>query len=290
LLRTAAAGYSDGISSPAGANRPSARAVSNAIATADPAGTTNNRNLSAFVYAWGQFIDHDIDLTQSATPADAFNISVPTGDAFFDPTGTGTQLIYLNRSQYDPTTGTSTDNPRQQTNSITAWIDGSMIYGSDTARAAALRTFTGGQLKTSAGNLLPFNTDLLPNANDAHLVNDDQLFLAGDVRANENIELTSLQTLFVREHNRIAAALAARNPMLTDEQLYQQARQQVIAEIQAITYNEFLPALLGKNAIDRYTGYDPTVNPGIANEFSTAAFRLGHSMLGDDAEFLDSNG
>src|SRR5207253_3242120 len=181
-------------------------------------------------------------------PPEGFNVAVPTDDAFFDPNGTGDQIIYLNRSQYDPTTGTSIDNPRQQANSITAWIDGSMIYGSDAARAAALRTFSGGQLKTSAGDLLPFNSDGLANANDAHLVSDDQLFLAGDVRANENIELTSLQTLFVREHNRIAAALAAKNPTLTDEQLYQLGRRQVIAEIQAITYNEFLPALLGKNA------------------------------------------
>ena len=290
LLREAPASYSDGISSPAGANRPSARAISDAIAAADPNGTTNDRNLSAFVYAWGQFIDHDLDLTVNGSPAEAFNVAVPVGDQFFDPEKTGTQLIFLNRSQYDPTSGTSTDNPRQQINSITAWIDGSMIYGSDTVRAAALRTFSGGQLKTSAGHLLPFNTDGLANANDAHLVSDDQLFLAGDVRADENIELTSLQTLFVREHNRIAAALAAKNPTLTDEQLYQLDRRQVIAEIQAITYNEFLPALLGRNALDRYSGYDPTVNPGIANEFSTAAFRLGHSMLGDDVEFLDNNG
>jgi hypothetical protein len=81
-----------------------------------------------------------------------------------------------------------------------------------------------------------------------------------------------------------------RNPRWTDEQIYQQARQIVGSEIQAITYNEFLPALLGRGALDRYTGYHPGVNPDIANEFSTAAFRLGHSMLGDDVEFLDNNG
>src|SRR5207244_3561528 len=195
-------------------NRPSAREISNAIASTDGS-ILNNRDLSAFIYAWGQFLDHDLDLTQSASPAEPFNISVPTGDPSFDPFSTGTQIIPLNRSQYDSTTATSVDNPRQQTNSITAWIDGSVVYGSDATRAAALRTFVGGKLKTSDGNLLPFNTGGLPNANDAHIFADNQLFLAGDVRANENIELTSLQTLFMREHNRLADAIAAADPTLS---------------------------------------------------------------------------
>jgi hypothetical protein len=150
-------------------------------------------------------------------------------------------------------------------------------------------------MRTSAGNLLPFNTTGLANANDAHVVADNQLFLAGDVRANENPELIALQTLFVREHNRIATEAAAKNPTWTDEQLYQHARRMVISEIQEITYNEFLPAILGANtpaanALQNYRGYRADVNPGIATEFSTAAFRLGHSMLGEDIQLLDNNG
>src|SRR5262249_56341518 len=62
------------------------------------------------------------------------------------------------------------------------------------------------------------------------------------------------------------------------------------AEIQVITYNEWIPALLGPGALPAYIGYDDTVNPGIANEFSTALFRLGHSMLGDDIEFINNDG
>jgi|688.fasta_scaffold54305_2 peroxidase len=150
-------------------------------------------------------------------------------------------------------------------------------------------------MKTSTGNLLPFNTAGLSNANDAHVVADDQLFLAGDVRANENPELASLQTLFVREHNRIAAEAAAKNPAWSDEQLFQHARRMVIAELQQITYNEFLPALLGANtpasaALQSYRGYRADVNPGIATEFSTAGFRVGHSMLGEDIQFMDNSG
>ena len=290
LLRLAPAQYADGISTPGGVGRPDARTISNAVA-AEPATTpTNDRMMSAFIYAWGQFVDHDIDLTSGASPRQTFNIPVPTGDPQFDPFGTGTQVIPLSRSNYDPTTGTGAGNPRQQVNSITAWVDGSQIYGSDATRAAALRSFSGGKLKTSSGDLLPFNTAGLANANDAHVVPNSQLFLAGDVRANENPELTALQTLFVREHNRLADTIAKANPGLSDEAIYQQARQIVIGELQAITYNEFLPALLGPDALRPYTGYHANVNPGIANEFSTSAFRVGHTLVGDDIEFLDNNG
>lgn len=277
FLRIAPADYANGISEPGGEDRPSPREISNAVADHGEDEVKNNRQLSALIYAWGQFIDHDIDLTNTADPEEAFNIQVPTGDPYFDPAGTGTQEIPLKRSNFDAETGDSTSNPRQQINDITAYLDGSMIYGSDATTAASLRTFVGGKLKTSEGNLLPVD-------------DESGMFEAGDVRANENIELLSLQTLFVREHNQVANRIAKDHPEFTDEQIYQEARRYVIAEIQAITYNEFLPALLGPGAIPSYQGYNPTVNPGIANEFATAAYRVGHTLLNDDIGFLDNNG
>ncbi len=290
FLRLSPVDYADGINSPAGANRPSARTVSNTFSVSPADGIPNNRDFTAFVYAWGQFLDHDIDLTETASPKEPLPIIVPVGDAWFDPLNTGAMTLPMSRSKYDLATGTSIDNPRQQVNSITAFIDGSQIYGVDAKRAAALREFSGGRMKTSNGNLLPFNSDGFVNANDTHQTEDTKLFLAGDVRANENPELLSLHTLFVREHNRIAARAAQRHPDWTDEELYQHSRRIVIAELQKITYEEFLPAILGSNAMPAYQGYDPSVNAGIATEFSTAAFRVGHSMLGDDIEFLDNDG
>lgn len=295
LLRRSPAAYADGISAPSGADRPSARLVSNLLSQSPAGGIVNDRSWSAFVYAWGQFLDHDLGLTDVAAPRERLPIAVPAGDPWFDPAGTGTMTISMSRSASDPATGAAAGNPRQQTNAITAFIDGSQIYGSDATRAAALREFVGGRLKTAAGNLLPFNTAALANANDAHRVTDDKLFLAGDVRANENPELLSLHTVFVREHNRIAGEAALRTPSLTDEQLFQHARRIVIAELQKITYDEFLPALLGgpkpgADGIQPYRGYRADVNPGIATEFSTVAFRVGHSMLGDDIEFLAGDG
>ena len=295
LLRLAKAEYGNGISTPAGADRPSAREISNVLADQGDADIISDRNLSAMIYAWGQFIDHDIGLTPTAG-TEAINIAVPKGDPYFDPLSTGTQVIRASRSIFDATTGTSTTNPRQQINTITAWLDGSMIYGSDAATAMKLRTLSGGKLKLDANGMLPennltnFPSGTVPLVNDAHRVPDNQLFAAGDVRANENIELTSLHALFVREHNRWADRVKALNPQLSDEQLYVRARALVIAELQAITYNEWLPAILGPNAIAPYRGYNPRVNPQLSNEFSTAAFRFGHSLLGDDVEFLDANG
>ena len=184
----------------------------------------------------------------------------------------------------------TTSNPRQQVTKISTFIDASMVYGSDTTRANALRTFSGGLLKTSAGNLPPLNTAGLENANDAHIFPDSSMFLSGDIRSNENLELTSLHTLFLREHNQLASAIAVANPKLTDEQIYQRARRLVMAEVQSVTYQEFLPAMLGANALRPYQGYRSDVNPGLATEFSTAGFRVGHTLINDDIQFLDNEG
>jgi hypothetical protein len=271
-----------------GASRPSARAISNAI-DAQAESIPNNRNLTDMTYVFGQFLDHDITRT-IATTDDSQPIAVPTGDPQFDPTSSGTATIPFTRSTFVPNSGKASTGPRQQNNWVTAFIDGSQVYGSDADRARALRTMSGGLMKTSAGNMLPLNTAGLANENDAHQVADAQLFLAGDVRANENPGLTSLQTLFVREHNRLATELSAANPSLTDEQLYQKVRRFVIAELQWIVYNEYLPALLGSSALPAYSGYTSTVNPGISNEFATAAYRFGHSMLDGEVGRLNNDG
>ena len=275
LLRQAAPAYSDAISAPAGSGRPSARAISNGVA-AQTSSILNDRKASDFVWQWGQFVDHDIDLTGThdpiASPGEVADISTPVGDPFF----LGTPIGFV-RSLF--VAGTSVPGiPRQQPNLITAYIDGSNVYGSDAVRAAALRTGNKGLLATSQGNLLPFNTLGLGNAQPGGADPAD-FFLAGDVRANEQAGLTATHTLFMREHNRLAKEIRKGNPQATDEEIYQEARRTVGAELQVITYKEFLPVLLGAGALSPYTGYSPLVDAGISNEFSTAAYRFGHSML-----------
>src|SRR5439155_8824317 len=219
----------------------------------------------------------------------SFPIDVAPGDPI------GPDSLPFTRSQFDPNTGTSTSDPRQQVNVVTSFLDLSQVYGSDVATADALRTHVGGQLKTSPGDMLPYDnatyfTSPIDMANDSGALSTSDLFATGDRRGNENIELTALQTLFVRNHNRIAAALQQEHPDWSDEQLYQEARKINIATEEMITYNEFLPALLGPNALSKYTGYNPNVNPTIANEFSTALFRFGHSMLDNGIDRLNNDG
>ena len=291
LINIAPLDYGNGFSSPAGSDRPNARVISNAISTQegdipDPQGLTD------FIWAWGQFLDHDLSFTPDDENMISAAISVPTGDPFLDPEGNGNVVIELFESASVEGTGTDINNPVELPNAITAWIDGSNVYGSDEERANFLRSFQGGRLRVSSGDLLPFN-----EAGDSGVENDNptrqdptDLFVAGDIRANENAVLSSIHTLFVREHNRLADELAQAHPEWTDEQIFQRARQINIAQMQSITFNEYLPALLGDNALSPYNGYDSTINPGISRTFSNAAFRLGHTQLSTEILRLDTDG
>ncbi|MEO0808644.1 MAG: peroxidase family protein, partial [Cyanobacteria bacterium J06643_4] len=208
------------------------------------------------------------------------DIQIPLGDTAFDPFFTGASEINLRRTTFDGTTGTSISNPLRHPNLVSTFMDASMVYGSNESRAAALRTNDGtGRLKVSENNLLPINNNtffpdgVLPNSNRG-LTDPAALFATGDVRANENIGLTAMHTVFVREHNRLADEIAADNPELSGEATYQRARKLVAAQIQHITYSEYLPLLIGDQTIPDYAGDDAQVDPALSPLFSAAALRL----------------
>lgn len=266
--------YLDGLGEPAGAGRPSARAISNAVvhqASERPC----HLPVTDMLWQWGQFLDHDIAETPHDEEDLHLPIRVPLGDPWFDPEAQGGLSLPFSRSAAE-----THDGVREQLNGITAWVDASMVYGSDAERARALRAWDGlGRLATSADDQLPLNNLGLTNAPSAEAPN---FFLAGDIRANEQIGLTAMHTLFVREHNTLCEALAQRFPAASGEQLYQAARALVGAQVQRITYEEFLPTLLGSRALSPYLGYDPSVDGTLANEFAVAAFRLGHTFLSNE--------
>lgn len=279
--RASATAYADGLDAPSGPDRPNPRTISNLVC--QQAGlTVDERQLSAFGWGWGQFLDHDLVLTPGSSQP--FSIAVPAGDPQFDPQGTGRAVIPLVRSLARLENGR-----REQCNANSGWIDASMVYGSDPARAAALRAGEGGRLREGRPGYLPFNQEGLDNEDPLH-GDPARLFLAGDRRANENLILASLQTLFLREHNRLAGQLAERFPGADDEELFQMARKVVGAQVQKITYDEFLPALLGSQKLPPYGGYRPDVDARIHNLFAAAAFRFGHSQVGPAIRRIQENG
>ncbi|HHL18671.1 MAG TPA: hypothetical protein ENJ33_02935 [Thiothrix sp.] len=253
------------------ANLPNAREISNAVFD-QPAteSTQNSKGLSDMFWLWGQFLDHDIDLTPT-NKSEPASITVPANDPDFVP---GSKIPF-NRSVaiVDPNTG-----ERSQTNRITAVIDGSNIYGTSQAVQNEIRSFEGGKLIVDQNNRLPKDSK------------NPQFFLSGDIRVNENVGLTSMHTIWVREHNSIANQLATENPDWDDNKLFQEARKQVVGEMQAITANEFLPQMLGGEGLSKYQGYNPNVSPQISNAFSTAAYRFGHTMISPNILRLNEQG
>jgi hypothetical protein len=256
-------------------NKPNPRDISN-IVLVQASKTYNAKSATDHFWVWGQFLDHDIVLTPT-NPNDKLDIAVPQGDPYFDPSMTGTVAIPFERSQR--VNG-------QQINIQSSFVDASNVYGSNASRASALRTNDGsGKLKTRYLDLPEYNLLGHPNAPDT----SRSYYLAGDVRANVQPLLTAYHAIWVREHNRLVSKMSYDNPSVDGETLYQEARRRVIALNQIITYNEFMPLLLGKDGLNPYTGYKPHVNPGIINEFATAGYRLGHSLVPSELLRLDSN-
>lgn len=279
LLRKVPANYANGTDSIVQFANP--RAVSNTVSR-DTSGASvppaNPFNSSDLLWAWGQFLDHEIDLTPSDSSL-PLPITAPADDPDV-PNGT----IAFSRSVHQ----VDESGVWQQINEISAFIDASNVYGNSLERSRGMRTLDGtGKLKTSHnGTLAPYNVGVVyANDNATGTYSDQVQFMCGDVRANENPLLTALHTLFVLEHNRLCDEFLANNPQWKndDERLFQEARRIVIALMQHITVDHFLVELFGAtNALPAYSGYDSNLQPGITTEFSTALYRVGHTMVSNE--------
>uniref|UniRef100_A0A8R1DTH4 Peroxidase n=1 Tax=Caenorhabditis japonica TaxID=281687 RepID=A0A8R1DTH4_CAEJA len=180
---------------------------------------------------------------------------------------------------------------RDQLNVLTSYLDGSAIYGNSEEQALELRDLYSdhGLLRfdiVSAANkpYMPFEKDSdMDCRRNYSRENPIKCFLAGDVRANEQLGLMSMHTIFMREHNRIASKLLEVNENWDGETIFQETRKIIGAMLQHITYNDWLPKILGRATYDAiigdYKGYNPDVNPTIANEFATAALRFAHTLI-----------
>ena len=289
--RVAAARYTDGRSGVV--TGPNARYISNRVFGDSNINLFSGRGTTGWVWTWGQFLDHTFGLRLDSS--EPFNIPFDAADPLEDYTN-DFGVIALNRSAAAP--GTGVTNVRQQVNTESSYLNAAAVYGNTNARLDWLRggsldgnpanndatlMLPGGYLPTAAARGNPANAPAF-DVDGVLRANPSVGTVAGDVRSNENINLTATHTLFAREHNRIVSRLPN---TLTAEEKFQVARRVVIAEQQYITYNEFLPAV-GLN-MPAYTGYKTNVNAALSNEFAAAGYRM-HSMIHSETEIETNAG
>ena len=280
--RVASANYADGIGELV--DRPAERWLSNRIFNDVNQNVFSENGVTHWSFVWGQFIDHMVGLRAESdeTLMIAFDPTDPLEEFEND-------LGAITTTRSAAAEGTGEDSVREQLNTVSSYLDGWAIYGGDTERLDWLRvgSLDGDPTNNDASLLLVdgwLPTMLARPGSDAptmdmmgHLFADPTAaVIAGDVRANENLGLTAVQTLFAREHNRIVALLP---DDLDEETKFQLARRIVSATVQWITYEEFLPAM-GVNLPD-YDGYDSTVDPTITNEFATVGYRAHSAIHGE---------
>ena len=115
--------------------------------------------------------------------------------------------------------------------------------------------------------------------------------VGGDGRINENITLTAIHTIFARNHNLHVDALRQSGFVGSAEDLYQAAKIINETEYQRVIYTDFADTLLGGMKGSGSHGHDeyfPAVDAGITQEFAAAAYRFGHSMVGQTVQILDA--
>ncbi|XP_037959455.1 myeloperoxidase-like [Teleopsis dalmanni] len=299
--------YEDAISKPrllgvTGAPLPNPRSISTLI---HPDISNLHTRYALMVMQFAQFLDHDLTLTpihkgfhesipscrscdsrQTVHP-ECNPFPVPAGDYYFPEVNvtSGERLCFPSMRSLP---GQQTLGPRDQVNQNTHFLDASMIYGQNICVANKLRGFSG-RLNSTIHPIR--GKELLPqSATHPECKSRDGLcFIAGDDRGSEQPGLTAIHTTFLREHNRIVEGLRGVNPHWNGEQLYHHTRRIVTAQVQHITFNEFLPRILSWNAVNLYglkllpqgyyKDYNPSCSPIVFNEFAAAAFRIGHSLL-----------
>ncbi|KAM4766255.1 dual oxidase 2 isoform 1-T1 [Cyanocitta cristata] len=284
LLRLLPANYADGVyQALQEPHVPNARQLSNAVARG-PSGLPSRRNTTVLAVFFGFHVLLDILETEKpGCPAEFLNIYIPSGDPVFDPAGTGRVVLPFQRVRWAAETGQSPNNPREQTNEVTGWLDGSSIYGSLHSWSDALRSFSGGQLASGPNRSLPRQTDgkvpmwkaLDPSTGQG---GPQGIYDLGSAWGNENPFLQAESIAWFRYHNQLAKALAQKHPAWSDEDLFQHTRKRVIATFQSIVLYEWLPTLLGTQ-VPEYQGYQQHLDPSLSPEFVAAAGQFLATMV-----------
>ncbi|XP_034350163.1 dual oxidase 1 [Arvicanthis niloticus] len=284
LQRLVPASYADGVYQPLKEPYlPNPRKLSNTVMRG-PAGQPSLRNRTVLGVFFGYHVLSDlVSVETPGCPAEFLNIYIPRGDPVFDPHKRGNVVLPFQRSRWDPTTGQSPSNPRDLSNQVTGWLDGSAIYGSSHSWSDTLRSFSGGQLASGPDPNFPRNSQnslLMWMAPDPATGQGGPqgLYAFGAQRGNREPFLQALGLLWFRYHNLCARKLEQEHPDWGDEELFQHARKRVIATYQNIAMYEWLPSFL-KQTPPEYPGYHPFLDPSISPEFVVASEQFLSTMV-----------
>uniref|UniRef100_A0A3P8VW83 NAD(P)H oxidase (H2O2-forming) n=1 Tax=Cynoglossus semilaevis TaxID=244447 RepID=A0A3P8VW83_CYNSE len=284
LLRLVPAHYWDGVYQPVQEPLlPNPRNLS-LVLTEGPSGLPSTRNTTVLSLFFGYHVAFELfDSRPPGCPPEFMNIPIPKGDLVFDPTDAGKVLLPFQRGPWDKESGQSPSNPRTPVNLVTAWIDGSSIYGTSTSWSDSLRSFSGGLLASGSELNMPKQgggRNLMWSAADPSTGDHGPhgLYKLGNAWANENTFTAAEGIIWFRYHNYVASKLQQEHPEWSDEKLFQNARKTVVATFQNIALYEWLPAYLGDKKLPPYSGYQKFVDPGISPEFQAAAIRFGITL------------
>ncbi|XP_049580579.1 dual oxidase 2 [Syngnathus scovelli] len=283
LVRLVPANFRDGVYQAKNESElPNPRNLSRTLSVG-PSGLPSKRNHTVLSLIFGYHVAFEIMNSRTpGCPPEFMNIPVPKGDPVFDPNSTGKVLLPFQRGPWDKDTGQSPGNPRTQVNFVTAWIDGSSIYGPSTSWSDSLRKFSDGLLMTGKLNMPRQTTgqSFIWSAADPTTGDHEPqgLYELGNAWGNENVFTAAEGIIWFRYHNYLAIELRKEHPKWSDEELFQNARKTVVATFQNIALYEWLPSYLGGKTLPPYPGYQKFVDPAISPEFLAAAMRLGITM------------
>uniref|UniRef100_A0A673Z4M1 NAD(P)H oxidase (H2O2-forming) n=1 Tax=Salmo trutta TaxID=8032 RepID=A0A673Z4M1_SALTR len=284
LVRLLPARYSDGVLQPLQEPQlPNPRKISDVTARGH-SGLPSAHNQTVLSVFFGYHVMFEmLDSRPPGCPPEFMYIPVPEGDPVFDPHRAGRVLLPFQRGPWDKHSSQSPNNPRTQVNLVTAWLDGSSIYGPSSSWSDALRSFSGGLLSSGEQLDMPKrsgSTSLMWSAADPSTGQHEPegLYELGNAWGNENVFTMAEGIVWFRYHNYIASQLSEKHSSWSDEDLFQNARKTVVATFQNIAFYEWLPGFLGEKTMPPYQGYQKFVDPGISPEFQAAAIRFATTM------------
>ena len=178
----------------------------------------------------------------------------------------------MNLVRSESTSAPTTIQSGEILNKVTAFIDHSIIYGSDDSDNRKVRSFVGGKLRLGKNDILPVDSS------GKYTKISDRLTA---------VPLGAIiPVLLSRNHNNLATGLKTVNPKWNDEKLFQEARRLNIALYENLFFNKLFTAVSG-DVFD--TPYNANADPSPTVEFITGVYRFFHTFMNPWLSLVDSN-